>query len=87
MLAGLGMLRATAHTKLLNFASNIGSLCIFIPSGAMWWGVGIGMGLAQIAGATLGAKMAMRVGAKLIKPLIVTVSVAMALRLIWQALG
>lgn len=87
MLAGLGMLKATAHTKLLNFASNIGSLAIFIPSGAMWWGVGIGMGLAQIAGATLGAKMAMRVGAKLIKPLIVTVSVAMALRLLWQALG
>lgn len=87
MLAGFGMLKATAHTKLLNFASNIGSLAVFIPSGAMWWGVGIGMGLAQIAGAALGAKMAMKVGARLIKPLIVTVSVAMALRLLWQALG
>ncbi len=87
MLAGFGMLRATAHTKLLNFASNIGSLCIFIPSGAMWWGVGIAMGLAQMAGAALGAKMAMRIGARLIKPLIVVVSVAMALRLLWQALG
>jgi len=87
MLAGFGMLKATAHTKMLNFASNIGSLCIFIPSGAMWWGVGIGMSLAQIAGATLGAKMAMKIGARLIKPLIVTVSVAMALRLLWQALG
>ena len=87
MLAGFGMLRATAHTKLLNFASNIGSLAVFIPSGAMWWGVGIGMGLAQIAGASLGAKMAMKIGARLIKPLIVTVSVAMALRLLWQALA
>lgn len=87
MLAGFGMLKATAHTKLLNFASNIGSLAIFIPSGAMWWGVGIGMGLAQIAGAALGARMAMKIGARLIKPLIVTVSVAMALRLLWQALG
>lgn len=87
MLAGFGMLKATAHTKLLNFASNIGSLCVFIPSGAMWWGVGIGMGLAQIAGAALGARMAMKIGARLIKPLIVTVSVAMALRLLWQALG
>ena len=87
MLAGFGMLRATAHTKLLNFASNIGSLAVFIPSGAMWWGVGIAMGLAQMAGAALGAKMAMRIGARLIKPLIVVVSVAMALRLLWQALG
>jgi uncharacterized membrane protein YfcA len=40
-----------------------------------------------MAGATLGARMAMRVGARLIKPLIVVVSVAMALRLLWQALG
>ena len=87
MLAGFGMLKATAHTKLLNFASNIGSLAIFIPSGAMWWGVGIAMGFAQIAGATLGARMAMKIGARLIKPLIVTVSVAMALRLLWQALA
>lgn len=87
MLAGFGMLKATAHTKLLNFASNIGSLCIFIPSGAMWWAVGLGMGVAQIAGATLGAKLAMRVGARLIKPLIVTVSIALALRLLWQALA
>jgi uncharacterized membrane protein YfcA len=87
MLAGFGMLKATAHTKLLNFASNIGSLAVFIPLGVMWWGVGIAMGLAQMAGATLGARMAMRVGARLIKPLIVVVSVAMALRLLWQALG
>lgn len=87
MLAGFGLLKATAHTKLLNFASNIGSLCVFIPSGAMWWAVGTGMGLAQMAGATLGARLAMRVGARLIKPLIVVVSVAMALRLLWQAIG
>jgi uncharacterized protein len=86
-LAGFGMLKATAHTKMLNFASNIGSLCVFIPSGAMWWAVGLAMGLAQMAGAALGAKLAMRVGARLIKPLIVVVSVAMALRLLWQALG
>jgi len=87
MLAGFGLLKATAHTKLLNFASNLGSLAVFIPSGAMWWGVGIAMGLAQIAGASLGARVAMKIGARLIKPLIVTVSVAMALRLLWQALG
>ncbi len=87
MLAGFGMLKATAHTKMLNFASNIGSLAIFIPSGAMWWGVGLTMSLAQIAGATLGAKMAMKIGARLIKPLIVTVSVDMSLRFLWQTLG
>jgi uncharacterized protein len=87
LLAGFGVLKATAHTKMLNFASNIGSLLVFIPSGAMWWGVGLAMAVAQIAGASLGARLAMRVGANLIKPLLVVVSAAMALRLLWQAWG
>ena len=87
LLAGFGILKATAHTKVLNFASNIGSLLVFIPSGAMWWAVGLAMAMAQIAGASLGARLAMRVGARLIKPLLVLVSTAMALRLFWQAWG
>jgi len=87
LLAGYGVLKATAHTKMLNFASNVGALLVFIPSGAMWWGVGLAMALAQIAGASLGARLAMRIGARLIKPLLVFTSTAMALRLLWQALG
>lgn len=86
LLAGYGVLKATAHTKMLNFASNIGSLLIFIPSGATWWGVGLAMAAAQVAGASLGARLAVRLGAGLIKPLLVIVSSAMALRLLWQAL-
>jgi uncharacterized membrane protein YfcA len=85
LLAGYGVLKATAHTKMLNFASNLGSLLVFIPTGAMWWAVGLAMAVAQVAGASLGARMAMRVGAGLIKPLLVVVSTAMALRLLWQA--
>ena len=84
MLAGFGVLKATAHTKLLNFSSNIGSLSVFIFSGAMWWAVGSAMALAQIAGAALGARLAMRVGSRLIKPLLVVTSTAMAGRLLWQ---
>lgn len=85
MLAGFGVLKATAHTKMLNFASNIGSLCVFATTGATWWGVGLAMAVAQVAGAALGARLAMRVGAKLIKPLLVFTSTALALRLLWQA--
>ena len=86
LLAGYGMLKATAHTKMLNFASNLGSLVVFIPSGAIWWAVGLAMAAAQVAGASLGTALAVRIGARLIKPLLVTVSTAMAIRLLWQAL-
>ncbi len=84
MLAGYGVLKATAHTKLLNFSSNIGSLAVFVFSGATWWAVGFAMALAQVAGASIGSRLAMRVGARLIKPLLVGTSTAMALRLLWQ---
>lgn len=86
LLAGYGVLKATAHTKMLNFASNIGSLVVFIPSDAMWWAVGLAMAAAQVAGASLGARLAIRIGAGLIKPLLVITSSAMAARLLWQAL-
>jgi uncharacterized membrane protein YfcA len=85
LLAGMGLLKATAHTKVANLASNIGSLLIFIPSGHVWWMTGGCMALAQIAGAAIGARLAMRIGAGLIKPLLVITSTGMALRLIWQA--
>lgn len=86
LLAGYGVLKATAHTKLLNFASNVGSLAVFALSGSTWWVVGLSMALAQVAGAALGARLAMRLGARLIRPLLVVISTAMAARLLWQAL-
>jgi uncharacterized membrane protein YfcA len=85
-LAGYGVLKATAHTKLLNFASNFGGLVVFAVSGAPWWATGLAMGVAQIAGARLGARLAVRVGARIIKPLLVTTSSLLALRLLWQML-
>ncbi|PZO67069.1 MAG: hypothetical protein DI498_04810 [Paracoccus denitrificans] len=84
MLAGYGILRATAHTKLLNFASNIGGLSAFALTGHPLWLVGLVMGVAQIAGAAVGSRLAMRVGARIIKPLLVITSTALALRLLWQ---
>ncbi len=81
-LAGYGVLKATAHTKLLNFASNIGGLAFFAAVGAVSWKVGLMMGIAQFLGARVGASLAMKIGAELIKPLLVLVCVALAIRLL-----
>lgn len=85
MLAGQGLLRATAQTKALNFASNLGSLAVFALAGGVWWGLGLAMAAAQVAGAQLGARLAVRLGARLIRPLLVVVSLALACRLLWTA--
>lgn len=83
-LAGYGILKATAHTKLLNFASNLGALLAFVLVGQPLWALGAVMGAAQIGGAALGARLASRIGARLIKPLLVATSTALALRLVWD---
>ncbi|MFZ2102462.1 MAG: TSUP family transporter [Oricola sp.] len=81
-LAGFGVLKATAHTKLLNFASNVGGLALFALAGAVHWKTGLVMGVAQFAGAQLGSRLAMRGGARIIKPVLVVVCVALAVKLV-----
>lgn len=82
-LAGYGVLKATAHTKLLNFASNIGGFALFAAVGVVHWQLGLVMGVAQFIGARIGAGLAMKKGAGLIKPLLVITCVALAIRLLF----
>ena len=84
-LRGLAVIPATGLTKYLNFGSNVGALIFFVFSGKILWVLGLIMGVCQFAGAQLGARLAMRVGARLIRPLLVFISVAMALRLLLSA--
>lgn len=81
-LAGFGMLKATAHTKLLNFGSNFGSFLVFTFSGAILWKLGLVMGLGQFLGAQMGSRLAMNNGAKIIRPLLVISCLAMATKLL-----
>ena len=86
-LAGLGVLRATAHTKLLNFASNVGAFGVFALAGTLHWRLGLLMGAMQLIGAWAGARLAMRIGVRLIRPLLVVVCIALALRLLADPLN
>lgn len=80
-LRGYGLVKATAHTKLLNFSSNLGSILLFSFQGHTLWGLGLLMGCSAFLGAQLGSQLAMKWGAKLVKPILVTMSCLMAIRL------
>ena len=80
-LAGFGVLKATAHTKLLNFGSNVGAFAVFVFYGVILWKVGLAMGAGQFLGAQAGSRVAMKAGVKVIKPLLVFTSIALAIRL------
>ena len=82
-LFGLGVTRAAGNTKLVNLASNLGALTLFIPSGdVVWLAAGI-MALGQVVGGYLGAIAGIRFGAGLIRPLVVIVSVTLAIKLLF----
>ncbi|OJF98305.1 TSUP family transporter [Pararhizobium antarcticum] len=81
-LAGFGVLKATAHTKFLNFGSNIGGFIVFALYGVVLWKTGLIMGVGQFIGAQVGSRFAMKNGARIIKPLLVVTCIALAIKLL-----
>jgi uncharacterized membrane protein YfcA len=81
-LFGLGLIRAVAHTKLLNFASNLAGLAVLVAGGHVLWVVGLAMAVASIAGGQLGAWGAMRFGARAARPVLIAMSLALTARLL-----
>ncbi|MWN31601.1 MULTISPECIES: TSUP family transporter [unclassified Gilliamella] len=84
MLAGFNLTKATAHTKVLNFTSNLAGLLFFIMGGEVIWSIGLVMLVGQFMGARLGAKMVIAKGRKLIRPMLITVSTLMSIKLIYE---
>ncbi|MEC4720621.1 TSUP family transporter [Noviherbaspirillum sp. CPCC 100848] len=83
-LRGHTLLTATAQAKVLNFASNVASLAVFVAGGKVLWTAGAAMVAGQILGAWGGSHAMVRGGTKLIRPMIVTVCVIMLGRYLWQ---
>lgn len=81
-LFGLGTIRAIAHTKVLNFASNLAGLGVMIASGHVLWSVGLAMAIGSIAGGQIGAHTAIRFGGRAIRPLLIVMSLALTAKLL-----
>lgn len=82
LLFGFDLIQATAHTKILNFTSNIASLLFFSLGGHVVWSLGLVMAVGQLIGARLGARLVIRRGSRLIRPMIVLVSLAISFKLL-----
>jgi hypothetical protein len=82
LLLGYALPQAIGGTKLLNFTSNVVALGVFILSGHILWLAGFVMGFGQILGSYLGSHLAVKHGAKLIRPMLVTISILMSVKLL-----
>ncbi len=79
---GFGLLRAVAHTKLLNLASNLAGVAVFIAGGYVLWVLGFSMAVANVAGGQIGAHIAIRYGAGVARPLLIITSVGLTAKLL-----
>lgn len=83
-MVGYAFLPATAIAKIVNFATNLGALIFFIPSGAVVWSAGIVLGIANMCGGYSGARMAIAKGATFIRVVFLVVVFALILRISWD---
>ena len=72
-LLGYEIRKATAHTKVMNLSSNIISVIVFSIGGSVIFLYGIIMAAGQIIGAHIGAKLAVKKGIGIIRPLYILV--------------
>ncbi|PZR51526.1 sulfite exporter TauE/SafE family protein [Xylanimonas oleitrophica] len=78
---GYAFLPASALAKIVNFATNLGALLFFVPHGAVIWSLGLAMGVANLVGGYVGARMAVARGSRFVRVVFVVVVGALICRL------
>jgi len=80
-LLGYSFLQASAKARIVNLATNLGALLVFIQQGAPLWRLGLVMGACNIAGGWLGAHTAIRRGSRFVRVVFLVVVAALVVRL------
>jgi len=77
---GYDFLSASASAKLVNTATNLSALALFIAKGHIWWHFVLLMALANVLGSFLGTRMALRHGTGFVRVVFLLVVSALILK-------
>ena len=77
---GYAFITASAIAKVVNVATNVGAIFVFGINGAVIWQIGIIMGVANISGAIIGARLAIKGGSTLVRKVFLLVTVALIVK-------
>lgn len=72
-LLGFNLITASGNAKIVNLASNFAALIAYIINGKVWLSIGIPAAICAVLGNYIGAHMAIKNGARVIKPIILLV--------------
>lgn len=78
---GYSFLEASAKAKIVNVATNAAALIVFVPHGAVLWGVGLVLALANMAGGYLGSRTAIARGAGFVRVAFLVVVTVLVVKL------
>lgn len=71
---GLDFLRASSAAKIVNLSTNAAALSYFVPAGHVLWLIALTMAVFNIAGAFVGARLALRHGSGFVRWVFLAVS-------------
>lgn len=70
---GNNLMRATAHTKIMNATSNLVSLAAFLIGDKVLFAAGLLMGSGQLIGATIGSHLVLKRGSRFVRLFFLTI--------------
>ena len=85
MVLGLNLKKATAHTKIFNFTSNVVALGAFFAEHHVVVSAGLLMGAGQMLGAFMGSRLVIQKGTGFVRVFFLVVVVATIMKLAYGA--
>jgi uncharacterized protein len=80
------MARASANAKVVNFASNLAALLIFVTHGDVRWRVALPMAAAQFLGGAFGARLAVKRGDRFVRWVVLGVVLCLVVKIAYDLL-
>ena len=81
---GYAFLKASGTAKLVNIATNAGAILSFQITGHIWWQLGFLLALANITGAIIGSRLAIKGGSPLVRKVFLAVTFLLIARVAWD---
>ena len=81
---GFAFLKASATAKLVNIATNAGAILSFQLTGHIWWQLGLLLAFANVTGAIIGSRFAIRGGSPLVRKVFLAVTFLLIARVAWD---
>ena len=81
IVVGYEFLKASATAKLVNISTNFGAIVTFQITGHIWWKLGLALAFANVTGALIGSRLAIRGGSPLVRKIFLLVVAALIAKL------